>query len=164
MLIKKKPHIPAETVERFCIELFACGSPREAARRAGIDESAGIKLSLTRRVQKRLAGYYKSRELTLYRAREGLERLAFGRINDAVELALSGDEENFSRFDGADLFAVSEIKRVKGGGVEIKFFDRLKAIEQLVALDERISGISSGDEFVRAFEQAVSTGGERDDE
>ena len=164
MLLTHKNSLPSETVERFCLELFACCSPREAARRAGIDESAGIKLSLSRRVQKRLAKYYKTREQTLLRAREGLERLAFGRINDAVELALSGDEENFSRFDGADLFAVSEIKRVKGGGVEIKFFDRLKAIEQLTALDEKIRGISSGDDFVRAFEQAVTMDGDSDNE
>ncbi|WP_051588984.1 terminase small subunit [Ruminococcus sp. NK3A76] len=158
MLISKKPRLPPETVERFCLELFSCCSPREAARRTGIDESAGIRLSLSRRVQKRLAKYYASREYTLMRAREGLERIAFGRVNDAVELALSGDEENYSRFDGADLFSVSEIKRVKGGGVEIKFFDRLKAIEQLVSLDERIRGISEGDEFVRAFEQAAQEG------
>ncbi len=30
-----------------------------------------------------------------------------------------------------DLFNISEIKRVKGGGMEIKFFDRLKALEKL---------------------------------
>ena len=100
----KKPRIPPATVERFCLELFSCSSAREAARRTGIDESEGVRLSLTRRVQKRLEKYYKARQLTLLRAREGLERLAFGRNNDAVELALSGDEENYSRFDGADLF------------------------------------------------------------
>lgn len=164
MLINNKPRLPPETVERFCLELFSCGSPREAARRTGIEESTGIKLSLTRRVKKRLAKYYSSRSDVLQRAREGLERLAFGRINDAVELALSGDEENFSCFDGADLFSVSEIKRVKGGGVEIKFFDRLKAIEQLTVLDERIRGISEGEDFVRAFEQAAAQDGDSADE
>lgn len=30
-----------------------------------------------------------------------------------------------------DLFNVSEIKRQKGGTIEIKFFDRLKALEKL---------------------------------
>ena len=156
--------IPPETVERFCLNLFVCSSPIEAARRTGIEESVGIKLSLSRRVQRRLAKYHRSHELTLYKARAGLERLAFGRINDAAELALSGEEESFSRYDGADLFNVSELKRVKGGGVEIKFFDRLKAIEQLIALDEVIRGNTSNDEFIRAFEQAVTEGGEQGDE
>ncbi|MBO6141108.1 MAG: hypothetical protein J6O40_04865 [Ruminococcus sp.] len=156
--------IPPETVERFTLNLFLCGSPVEAARRTGIDECAGLKLSLSRRVQRRLAKYYKSRELTLYRARAGLERIAFGRINDAAELALSGDEENFSRFDGADLFNVSELKRVKGGGVEIKFFDRLKAIEQLIALDEVILNNASSEEFMSRFAAAVSGDGEEEDE
>ena len=159
MFIFKK-NLPAETVELFCLNLFACGSPAEAARRTGIEESVGIKLSTTRRVQRRLAKYYKSRELTLYRARAGLERLAFGRINDAAELALAGEEGEFSRYDGADLFNVSEIKRVKGGGVEIKFFDRLKAIEQLIAAEQLIRSDSASDDFLEAFAQAVTEGGE----
>ncbi len=33
-----------------------------------------------------------------------------------------------------DLFNISEIKRKKGGDVEIKFFDRLKALEALEEL------------------------------
>ena len=37
----------------------------------------------------------------------------------------------------ADLFNVSEIKRVKGGGVEIKFFDRQRALERLAELNDR---------------------------
>ena len=30
-----------------------------------------------------------------------------------------------------DLFNVSEVKRVKGGGVEVKLFDRQKALEKM---------------------------------
>lgn len=33
-----------------------------------------------------------------------------------------------------DLFNISEIKRKKGGDIEIKFFDRLKALERLYEL------------------------------
>ena len=35
-----------------------------------------------------------------------------------------------------DLFNVAEIKRQKGGTVEIKFFDRLKALEKLAEIGE----------------------------
>ena len=42
-------------------------------------------------------------------------------------------EENITpeRIASLDLFNVSEIKKVKGGGVEVKFFDRQKAIEKI---------------------------------
>lgn len=62
---------------------------------------------------------------------EGLRRLAFGDINDAVRLAFSDELPSPAELQRMDLFNVSEIKRVKGGGVEIRIFDRLKALERL---------------------------------
>ena len=41
------------------------------------------------------------------------------------------------KIEKLDLFNVSQIKRQKGGGIEIKFFDRLKALERLSALSEK---------------------------
>ena len=54
-----------------------------------------------------------------------------------------------------DLFNVSEIKRPKGGGLEIKFFDRLKALEHLEQL------CTGGDEdsalpFYKALENSAA--------
>ncbi len=68
--------------------------------------------------------------------RAGLERLAFGRANDAAALAFC-EEITPEMIANADLYNVSEIKRVKGGGVEIKLFDRQKALEALAELSER---------------------------
>ncbi len=62
---------------------------------------------------------------------EGLRKLAFGEINDAVRLAFSDEMPSVQELQGMNLFNVSEIKRVKGGGVEIRIFDRLKALERL---------------------------------
>lgn len=62
---------------------------------------------------------------------DGLRELAFGEVNDAVRLAFSDEMPSPEMLAGMRLFNVSEIKRVKGGGVEIKFFDRLKALEKL---------------------------------
>lgn len=64
----------------------------------------------------------------------GLERLAFGSVNDAVSLLFCDDES--LNIDTLDLFNVSEIKRQKGGTVEIKFFDRLKALDALRDIGE----------------------------
>ena len=50
----------------------------------------------------------------------------------------------------SDLFNVSEIKRVKGGGVEIKFFDRQKALEKLEELDARLKSDEKAKNLVEA--------------
>ena len=62
---------------------------------------------------------------------DGLRRLAFGEITDAVSLLFEPEEEIIEKLPKLDLFNVSEIKRPRGGGMEIKFFDRLKAIDKI---------------------------------
>lgn len=52
-----------------------------------------------------------------------------------------------------DLFNISEIKRVKGGGMEIKFFDRIKALEKLENSD--VNGFNDAVPFYQALEQGV---------
>lgn len=61
----------------------------------------------------------------------GLARLAFGRSNDAAMLVFAEDIPNLEQINSLDLFNVSEMKKVKGGGVEIKLFDRQKAMERI---------------------------------
>lgn len=63
--------------------------------------------------------------------RAGLERLAFGRTNDAVRLLLGEELPTATEVAQLDLFPVSSIKRDKSGGMEIHFFDRLKALASL---------------------------------
>ena len=41
-----------------------------------------------------------------------------------------------------DLFMISEIKKPKDGMLEIKFFDRLKALEKLGCQQENSAGVS----------------------
>lgn len=68
------------------------------------------------------------------RIRRGYERLAFGTIADAVRLILA-EEPNLPELGKMDLYNIAEIKRPKGGGMEIKFFDRIKALQCLEAMD-----------------------------
>lgn len=84
------------------------------------------------------------------RAAAGYARIAYGSIADAVRLCFA--EELPADLDGMDLFAVSELKRSKNG-VEIKFHDRLKALDRL-----NESAAADGDRagpFYRALEQAA---------
>lgn len=68
-------------------------------------------------------------------AAAGYQRLAFGSICDAVSLLYKSNPSPDELAD-MDLFLVSEIKRPKDGSMEIKFFDRLKALEKLSAEKE----------------------------
>ena len=64
---------------------------------------------------------------------EQMRKLACAKVNDAVKLAyLSG--EALEAIDGLDLTAMTEFKRAGNGAVEIKFTDRLKALEKLMEL------------------------------
>lgn len=87
------------------------------------------------------------------RVENGLKKLAFGNVSDAVSLLFLSEEEALSRLPKLNLYNVSEIKRPKGGGMEIKFFDRLKACERL----KEYSGDTDGDSlgFYEALEKSV---------
>ena len=68
--------------------------------------------------------------------RRGYEKIAYGGVNDAVRL-LFEEEPDPEELRKMDLFSVAEIRRLKGGGTEIKFYDRMKALECLKALEEQ---------------------------
>ena len=60
-----------------------------------------------------------------------IRRLAKGQVNDAVRLAyLSGDE--LAEIEKLELSAVTEFKRSGNGTVELKFVDRLAALQWLL--------------------------------
>lgn len=82
----------------------------------------------------------------------GYDKLAFGGVADAVRLMLCDDPEQLE-IGGMDLFNVAEIKRPKGGGMEIKFFDRIKALQCLEQISEEKQEGPGG--FYRALEQSV---------
>ena len=88
----------------------------------------------------------------------GYRRLAFGSTSDAASLMF---EENPSRetLENMDLFLVSEIKRPKDGAMEIKFFDRVKALEKLETLSMEREGAGSLYDAIGS----VAAGSEYDD-
>ena len=85
---------------------------------------------------------------------EGLERLAFGNIADVIQL-LYAEELDSAALGKLDLFQIAEVKRPKGGGMEIKLYDRLKALQYLQELYDRPSGDAFG--FYNALAQGVKT-------
>lgn len=61
---------------------------------------------------------------------DGLEKLAFGKVNDAVRLVFAEEVPSAAVLARMNLFNVASISRDKGG-VEVKFFDRQRALERL---------------------------------
>ena len=94
---------------------------------------------------------------------KGLTDLAFGSCCDAVKLLFMTEEETMQKLPKLKLINVSEIKRPKGGGMEIKFFDRIKAFEKLIERDgeKQENGLS----FYEALEKSAQRNiGENNDD
>lgn len=141
----------------FCICYAQCGNSYEAAVKAGYVKNPakeGERLLCRSDIADEIAFLEKQLEQTMScLAKTGYQRLAFGNIADAVSLLFM---ENPSKEDleNIDLFSVSEIKKPKEGAMEIKFFDRLKALERLEALSE------GKENEINPFYQALKAGAE----
>ena len=89
-----------------------------------------------------------------------LRRSIAPRIDDALRLMFE-TEHDPRRLGEMDLFTVSEIKRNRDGMLEIKFFDRLKALEKLGAKTDDGTGVSGL--FDAIGRQAEASGSDADD-
>lgn len=123
----------------FCRWYAMCRNHREAAAKTGYSfpDRSGIRLLTKENVLDEIDEIGEKIRKTA-EAADGFRRIAFGSVADAVKLILG--YENIADVEKLDLFMVSEIKLSKGGGIEIKFFDRIKALEALAGLTETNGG------------------------
>ena len=84
----------------------------------------------------------------LEKIRRQLRKMAFGKPNDCVKLALCEDVD----IEKLDLSMLTEIKRSEKGTVEIKLLDRTKVLEQLAGMADQ------GDERAERFLEALLKG------
>ncbi len=141
----------------FCRHYVRLRNLRESAIRSGfaiLPEYKGICLLSRKEIRDKITELEKESPATTALVSAGLQRLAFGSISDAVRLILSVNENVPPDVDSLDLFNVSEIKITNGKGMEIKFFDRLKALEKLadISCDDRDNGALS---FYEAIERSA---------
>lgn len=140
----------------FCTYYSIKQNATEAAVKAGYNvmpERAAVRLLRKEGVKKRIDSLLRENRISQSQIEAGLKRIAFGCISDAVKIALCenlGEEE----LKSMDLFGVSEIKVNKGKGVEIKFFDRIKALEKLSLLAKE-SAENQPDSFFKAIEEGA---------
>lgn len=132
-----------EKEKLFCLYFCRTRNVREAAAKAGyvlFPEKSGQKLMADKLIAEEIKRLEKLQEVSAQEAAAGYRRIAYGSVCDAVRLLFSDSPPDPDSLEKLDLFCISEIKRPKGGGMEIKFFDRLKALEKLAELsgaDER---------------------------
>ncbi len=138
----------------FCCFYVELSNPIEAAVAAGYKSSEAFTLLFEPKIKRFIKKSLKNREKLMKEgAKAALMRLAFGRTNDIAALAFS--EEVPKDIDALDLFCISEIKKVKGGGVEIKLADRLEAIKMLCELEEKSKSADKTDSFFDALKNTA---------
>ncbi len=86
----------------------------------------------------------------------GILRLCFGSINDVIKLVLRQEELADSEIDRLDLFSISELKKQKDGGFEIKFFNRLQALEKLEQIAEKKEQADGAGEFYQLLKSGAA--------
>ncbi|MDQ5983835.1 MAG: hypothetical protein RUMPE_00864 [Eubacteriales bacterium SKADARSKE-1] len=124
--------------KQFCFNYVNTGNVEESAIKAGYKSApllTGNKFFDRDDINLEIERLYNMKKKNfLYRACSGYERLAFGSIADAIRLIYSEDFDT-KTIDEMDLFNVLEIKKLKDGAIEIKFFDRIRALEKLQQMD-----------------------------
>ena len=139
----------------FCTYYSLGRSAKEAAAKSGyvFPEKSGLKLLKKQEVQNEIKRNIQQRSSVQQNISEGYYRLAFGCISDAIRLLFS-DDIDVEAIEQMDLFSISEIKKKKGGDIEIKFFDRLKALEKLQSLNNEAAD-EGGSSFYSAIEKSA---------
>ncbi len=129
-------------------------SPREAAAKAGLKnpEKSGLKLLAMPQIKSRIEELSRPK-IRLGEVESGLRRLAFGDLSDVIRLITTENISDLS-LEKMDLMLVSELKYSKNG-VEVKLFDRMKALLKLAELAE--AAAESGEEgFFEALNKSAA--------
>lgn len=154
--------------ENFCAAYVLTANAAEAARIAGYPrlrrEITAIRLMSDSKIKKRISqlSAQQKKDAAKDAAIKALLRAATCPVSDAVRLLATDDEELKTAAEETDLFCISEIKRQKGG-TEIKFIDRIKALEAVCRLIGDADGSVGAAELIKAVtESANGDGGDED--
>ncbi len=138
----------------FCCHYAELGNITEAAAASGFPVDTAYETAaeiLSRPSARRLIRSQRSfiREKGIDDIRTALRRIAFGEANDAVRLALC--EDDTLPLNRMNFFGISELKKVKGGGIELKFTSRLDALKMLCEIENGEFSKNRADSFLSAF-------------
>ena len=115
-------------------------------------EKSGIKLFSEEKIRQRIEEL-SGPKVKLREVEAGLRRLAFGDLSDVIKLITAENTADLEP-EKMDLLLISELKYSKNG-VEVKLFDRMKAMLKLAELAELAA--ESGEEgFFEALERSAA--------
>ncbi len=142
----------------FCVYYAESRNGREAAARANfaLPQRTAVRLLEKDTVRAEIADIDKARTADLSEVCAGYRRLAFGSYADALKLLFCDEKTVAGELERLDMFSVSEIKK-KDSAIEIKFFDRLKALEHL----ENASGAAAAADGALPFYEALEKSAEK---
>lgn len=142
----------SEKEKQFCYYMAKGRGIKKAAALASFKSPliTGLKLITNTNIKAQIDKLRKAKKL-LPEVSEGLRAIAFGDISDAVRLATTKEIDTLD-IGALDLQMVSELKFSKNGGIEIKFYDRIKALEKLMEVSETDS---SGSDFFKALQESA---------
>lgn len=155
--------------KEFCRLTVVLGNPQAAAERAGYRHPDEVWPELIaredvaaeiRRVTREVSRVYRDTLLC------SVFRLITSENNDAVRL-IYRDQMSDEEIRSLNLSGVAEIKRLKDKSVEIKFFDRIRALDKLGELNDTVSDSASAGgllEAMRLSAQALNRMSGREDE
>lgn len=147
----------------FCIYCREYHSGVTAAALAGypLPQITSATLLARKDIQSEIARLRETSAASPQEISSGYRLLAFGDSTDAFRLLFCDEAPDESELQKMNLLNISEIKRPKNGGIEIKFFDRLKALEHL----ENVSAVSQNDSALPFYDVIErSAAAIRDDE
>lgn len=153
-MIKIKKQLSSKE-KTFCYYLVETGNPIEAFSIADmkLGKENIQELMTDKNIREEIKKIYEIKKQNLaIKAEIGYERLAFGEISDPVKLMFIKDYDE-NQIKNMNLFNISEIKRLKDGTIEIKFFDRMKALEKLHQIE-----INRSENEVLPFYSALENG------
>ena len=140
----------------FCYYFSRFQNLKEASIKAGYPslsaEKTAAKLMGREEIKQQIREYFKQKDMEYLQAMvlSGLERLAFGEINDVIQLMMKGNELDEKQLQNLNLYMVSEIKQ-KDGCLEVKLFDRYQALKLIQELIQLKKNHGTTEEFLQAF-------------
>lgn len=148
----------SEKEKLFCAYFSESRNARSAAARAGygvFSQRNGQKLIRRKDIRTEIERIDKTKLVSAEEVAAGYRQLAFGSVADALKIVYAEENPTALELEKLDLFNVSEIKRPKGGGIEIKFFDRMKALEHLEEMSGRTGEENTALPFYAALERSA---------
>lgn len=161
MIIIKSTNL-SEKEQLFCCYFSELSSVLESALAAGYPkETAFIEGTRILENPKAIKFIRKQREILFNKeessAEKALRRIAFSNPQSTVNSVISEDADFF---DG-DCFCISEIKKVKGGGAEIKFVNKLDALKLLYEIEDARKKSDGATNFFSALQ--LESSGDNDE-